>query len=90
MAQITKRRKTMIEKNIYRVTCDCKGCKNIAQHVFPAKGRLGKFYICDACLSKLSMDYEAAKGTKCPKSPKNAIKRIMDDKSDSIKLVAEN
>lgn len=76
----------MIDKNIYRVTCDVKNCKNIAEFVFTAKGRMGKFYICRECLSKLAGDYSKLV---VPKSPKNVIKKAMDNKKESIAEIKE-
>lgn len=74
----------MIERNIYRVTCDIKNCKNTAKYVLPVKGRASRMYICEQCLKDLADDYKALV---VPKSPKNAIKKRMDQQSETVREV---
>ena len=70
----------MIEKNLYRVTCDVKNCKNIADFCFSAKGRGGKFYLCKGCLQQMADDNSKLI---VPKSPKNAIKKAMESAKEN-------
>ncbi len=72
----------MIEKNIYKVSCDIKNCKNAAKYVLPIKGRASRMYICEHCLRAIAQDYNLMI---VPKSPKNAIKKRMDENAQSIK-----
>lgn len=72
----------MITDNIFKVTCDVRNCKNIAQYTLPAKGRMGHFYICSHCLSEIAKEVNARK---VPKSPTNAVKKAMNRKSETIK-----
>ena len=68
----------MIEKTQYQLTCDVKGCKSTAEYCFAVKGRVGKVHLCGHCVKQLGSD--CAK-IRTPKSPQNAIKKAMDDKS---------
>lgn len=72
----------MIEKSMYKVSCDIRNCKNNASYIVPTKGRVGKLYICDSCMRDLLDEFRTAV---VPKSPKNAIKKAMDKNKDSIK-----
>ncbi len=75
----------MITENTFRVTCDVKNCKNIADFTLPAKGRMGHFYICEECLKKLAKEYA---DRTVPKSPENAVKKAMKLKSATIRQMA--
>lgn len=68
----------MIEKTKYQLTCDAKGCKNTAEYCFAVKGRVGQVHLCAQCVKHLGND--CAK-IRTPKSPQNAIKKAMEDKS---------
>ncbi len=69
----------MLENNTtIKIKCDVHGCYNDALYTFPHKTRSGKFFICKECLKKLYYD-SAVIFT--PKSPKNTIKKIIDEKA---------
>ena len=68
----------MITKlNVEKVTCDVKDCKNIASFCLPSKGKAGRFFVCADCLEKIVKEAMAAR---TPKSPKNTIKKIIENK----------
>lgn len=60
-----------------KVRCDVKDCKNSAEFCLPSKGKVGKFFLCRNCLDKL---VGQAMAFRTPKSPKNTIKKIIDEK----------
>ncbi len=66
----------MLIDNQYQVNCDVRNCTNKAQYLVETKGRLGRFFVCKQCLDTMLAEY--AKHT-TPKSPKNAIKKAMDN-----------
>ncbi len=68
----------MIEKTKYQITCDVKNCKNTAEYCFSVKGRIGKVHLCPCCVKQLGADCGKIY---TPKSPKNAIKKAMEDKT---------
>ncbi len=68
----------MINKTIYRTTCDVKNCKNMASFSFDSKGRMGKVYLCQECLEKIASE---SMQMSVPKSVRNSIKRKMDEKT---------
>ena len=68
----------MIEKTQYQISCDVRNCKNTAEFCFSVKGRVGKVHLCEQCVRLLGND--CAK-LRTPKSPKNAIKKAMEDKT---------
>lgn len=69
----------MITKTTDKTKCDVRDCKNLASCFIEAKGRTGKFYLCDRCFEKLCGEVLR---TVTPKSPKNTIKRIIDQKAE--------
>lgn len=70
----------MLIKTETKMKCDVKDCKNDACYCFAVKGRGGKCFVCARCLTELMCD--ARKAT-VPKSPQNAIKRKMEQKSEA-------
>ncbi len=60
-----------------KVRCDVKDCKYAAEFCLPSKGKVGKFFLCRNCLDKL---VGQAMAFRTPKSPKNTIKKIIDEK----------
>ncbi len=66
----------MLTDNQYNVNCDMHNCNNKADYFFDTKGRLGRFFVCAQCMDVLLADY---KKRNTPKSPKNAIKKAMDN-----------
>ena len=68
----------MIEKTQYQITCDVRNCRNTADFCFSVKGRVGKVHLCKQCVKLLGDDCTKIH---TPKSPKNAIKKAMDDKT---------
>lgn len=69
----------MIFTTTVKTKCDVKDCKNDAKYYFAAKARSGKFFLCNDCFNGICADGRAL----CvPKSPKNAIKRQIDRKSE--------
>lgn len=69
----------MIFQTTENTKCDVKDCKNNAAFFVPAKGRPGRFYICRECFEKLCGD---VLHTVTPKSPKNTIKKIIEQKAE--------
>ncbi len=69
----------MINKTTEQTKCDVKDCKNMAYCYIPAKGRVGKFFLCKQCFDKLCGD--VLKNV-TPKSPKNTIKKIIDRRTE--------
>lgn len=67
----------MLTKTTLKTKCDVYDCKNLADYYLPAKGKIGKFFLCADCLKKL---IEEAELRRPPKSPKNTIKKIIDNK----------
>lgn len=67
----------MIITTTAKQKCDAYNCKNVASVYFAVKGRFNRCYLCADCLSKLAN--EAIVKT-VPKSPKNTIKRISDNR----------
>lgn len=67
----------MIYPTTDKTKCDIKDCKNNAEFYLLAKGRSGKFFLCKDCLEKL---YKSLLTHRTPKSPKNTIKKIIDEK----------
>ena len=67
----------MLTKTTLKTKCDVFDCKNLADCYLPAKGKTGKFFLCADCLQKLSAE---ASLRRPPKSPKNTIKKLMDNK----------
>lgn len=76
----------MITDNIFKVTCDVRNCRNIAQYTLPAKGRMGHFYICGDCLETISKEVAAKR---VPKSPTNAVKKALNRKSETIREMVD-
>lgn len=66
---------------IAKTKCDIRDCKNDAVFFIPAKGRVGKFFLCRDCFEKLGSDVLRAV---TPKSPKSAIKRIADSREEEF------
>ena len=68
----------MLQKITNKTKCDARDCKNDAEFQFAVKGRVGRCCLCAQCLSTV-----AAQGrtVTVPKSPKNAIKKKMELKS---------
>ena len=64
-----------MEKCEAKVTCDMESCKNLAEYSFAVKGRTKRWMVCGECLKKM---YSDISGVLVPDSPKNRIKRIMD------------
>lgn len=61
-----------------KTKCDVRDCKNDAEYVFATKGKTGKCFLCSQCLAQLTSQGRIF----CtPKSPKNAIKKKMEMKS---------
>ena len=69
-----------------KIKCDVKDCKNDATYFFATKGRVGKCFLCEQCLAKLSAQ---GKTLSVPKSPKNAIKKQMERKIEEQNYVQE-
>ena len=67
----------MIIETTAKVKCDAYNCKNDAAVFFAVKGRFGRCYLCRDCLNKLASD---ATQRTAPKSPKNTIKRLADQR----------
>lgn len=67
----------MINPVNIKIKCDVADCKNFAACFVAAKGKNGKFFLCSDCLQKIVT--ESAK-QRPPKSPKNAIKRKIEQK----------
>lgn len=62
-----------------KTKCDVRDCKNDANYQFATKGRTGRCFICSKCLAQLT---DQGKTVTVPKSPKNAIKKKMEMKSE--------
>ena len=71
----------MIIKTTEETKCDVKDCKNTAHCYVPAKGRVGKFFLCKQCFDALANEVLR---TVTPKSPKNTIKKIIDKKAEEL------
>ena len=67
----------MLTKTNVKTKCDVLNCKNLAVCYLPAKGKLGKLFLCEQCLAQLAAEVH---GHRPPKSPKNTIKKVMDEK----------
>ena len=83
-----KRKKILIEgecimiiKTTEKTKCDVRDCKNTAHCYVPAKGRVGKFFLCKQCFDALASEVLR---TVTPKSPKNTIKKIIDKKAEEL------
>jgi hypothetical protein len=62
-----------------KIKCDMKDCKNMASFSLPSKGKVGRYFLCKDCLEKL---VEEVMAVRTPKSPKNTIKKIIDNKEN--------
>ena len=67
----------MLKPTTLKTKCDVMDCKNLAACYLPAKGKSGKFFLCDSCLHQLAASID---GRRPPKSPKNTIKRKIEEK----------
>ena len=67
----------MLTPTSLKTKCDVMDCKNLATCYLPCKGKVGKFFLCADCLQKLLAN---AQNRRPPKSPKNTIKRMIDEK----------
>jgi len=67
----------MVTKTETKTKCDVKDCKNNANFFLPSKARSGKFFLCEACYECIVNE---AMKRRTPKSPKNAIKKAIDNK----------
>ncbi len=67
----------MLQKTETKTKCDVRDCKNLAVCFIPSKGRPGRFYLCKDCVDALCKSVISAR---TPKSPKNTIKKIIDQK----------
>ena len=76
----------MITQTSEKTKCDVKDCKNMAGFYIPAKGRVGKFFLCKECCEKLC---NFAIERRTPKSPKSAIKRIIEQKEQELLTFTE-
>lgn len=70
----------MIFTATVKTKCDVKNCKNDAEYFFETKGRNGKCFLCKHCYDALASD---ALKKRVPKSPKNTIRKLMDEKEES-------
>ena len=71
----------MITATTDKTKCDVRDCRNMAQYVLPCKGRGGKFFLCKQCAEKIA---DAINAERTPKSPKNAIKKMIDKKIEEM------
>lgn len=69
----------MLNQITNKTKCDARDCKNDAQYYFATKGRSGKCFLCSKCLEQLTAQ---GRTVTIPKSPKNAIKKKMEMKSE--------
>ena len=69
----------MLQPISNKTKCDVRDCKNDADYQFATKGRAGRCYLCSKCLAELTAQ---GKTVTVPKSPKNAIKKKMELKSE--------
>jgi len=67
----------MLTKTNVKIKCDVADCRNLATCFVAAKGKSGKFFLCDECLKKIATDPNLRHP---PKSPKNAIKKMIEQK----------
>ena len=67
----------MLTPTTVKTKCDVAGCKNLAVCCLPAKGKSGKFFLCDSCLQQIVAQETSRRP---PKSPKNTIKKLIDKK----------
>ncbi len=67
----------MINQTTVKIKCDVADCRNMATCFVSAKGKSGKFFLCDDCLNKIVTD---ATNRRPPKSPKNTIKKLIEKK----------
>lgn len=70
----------MIYTAAIKTKCDVKNCKNAADYYFETKGRAGKCFICRQCFEAFTDD---AVKLRAPKSPKNSIRKKMDEKENA-------
>ncbi|MDE7454508.1 MAG: hypothetical protein K2M64_01615 [Clostridia bacterium] len=59
------------------VKCDARNCKGTATAYIETKGRNGRLYLCADCLNAIVAERNL---TTVPRSSKNTIKRITDEK----------
>lgn len=67
----------MITKTTIKTKCDVADCRNLATCYVVAKGKSGKFFLCSDCLNKIVAE---ASERHPPKSPKNAIRKMIEQK----------
>lgn len=73
--------KQLVTKTEAKVKCDLRDCKNDASYCVFGKGRIGRFYLCKQCLDDIVANVVKSR---TPKSPKNTIKKIIDEKEITI------
>lgn len=73
----------MIISTTAKQKCDVYNCKNDAEVFFAVKGRLGRCYLCRDCLNKLTAE---VLDKTVPKSPKNTIKRLAENRENEANL----
>ncbi|MCM1289958.1 MAG: hypothetical protein NC132_04595 [Corallococcus sp.] len=71
----------MLNKTTLKTKCDVTDCKNLAECYVAAKGKIGKFFLCADCLQKIATE---ASLLRPPKSPKNTIKKIIEQKEAKL------
>ncbi len=69
----------MVSQINTKVSCDMVGCKNKAVYAVPLKGRGSALYLCAECLDKLGRAFNAVR---VPKSPKNTIRKAMENREE--------
>lgn len=67
----------MLTQMTSKTKCDVRDCKNDAEFSYAIKGRAGKCFLCSKCLAELA---KQARTVTVPQSPKNTIKKKMEQK----------